>query len=199
MCCEEIICENGFLICTCCGKSALKSIESTWDTSSYQQKHSPFSGGYTRQKRFRSLVHQLLFPTPCTADDAMVKYFVDNRMHPAIKDVETTLRMSGLRDKRYSSIHTFARLFSPDYVALPHGMLLPRERILQMHFERFESEYNRLFAGFLSYNFVLGFLLRGCGMHVYTKFIKRTKCKRRLREYNEKIKQLDFSFDIDGK
>ena len=196
MCCDEtsLIIESGRQICRECGLTT-PHIESTYQTCSYQQRHCPFSCGYTRHKRFQVLVKHLLFPATSHADESMLKYFFENKLRPKISEIEETMRTSGLTDKRYVCLHAFSRLFGSDYIP-PTGDVHLYGKMLQWHFIRFESLFCRKFDGFLSYNFILLFLLKGLNYNQYTPFIKRTKCKRRLKQYNKQLDELNFSFKI---
>ena len=187
--CKNCIYENGFEICIECGKTQ-KHLECTYQTCSYQQSHCPFSSGYSRNKRFSVLLKTLLFPCPGKADEKMLKYFVTNNLKPNVCEIENVLRKSGLHDKRYSSIHVFAKLFSPDYKPISYNNVEHIEKCLLWNFTRFEIEYNKLYSRFLSYNYIMRYLLTKMNLHEYLKFIKETKCPRRLKRYNSKVESM---------
>ena len=181
--------ENGVTSCVKCGVCTNTPLTSNWSTTSYEQRHSPFSGGYSRHKRFRVLLNQLFFPTPCKGDEKMLAYFMDNKLSPIMSDVEQTLRLSGLRDKRYSSLHLFCRLFSPDYTKIKTRNLHGTMKQIVHHFDRFESAYSKMFTGFISYNYVMHYILESINMTSYLRFIKQTKCK-----YRKQLALLNFTF-----
>ena len=79
-----------FKTCINCGYTEKAPLESTFETSSYNQTHSPFYSGYSRNKRFKLLVAQLLFPSPNKADDDMLQYFTENKLHPLCAEIEDT-------------------------------------------------------------------------------------------------------------
>lgn len=195
---EYNVIDTCYRTCTMCGMMYEYVLACTYETCSYTQSHSPFFSGYSRSKRFKSLVSNILYPTTSVADDNMLKFFIENKLTPLQAHIEQTLRSSGLKDKRYGSIHLFSQLFSPDYKPIVIEQLRKHEKKLCFFFEKFEQKYIQLFyQGFISYNFVLEYLLNGLKLYEFIPFIKKTKCRRRLKHYKSQLKQLNFSFHID--
>ena len=184
--------------CVHCGITNPFPFECTFMHSSYSQSHCPFFTGYCRKKRFRNLIQCLFFPSASRADDSMLKYFVENKLAPSICGVEGALRNSGQKDKRFSCIHLYAMLFSPDYMPMPSTNIFWKQKQLMFYFELFESKYVRKYqTGFINYNFILSYLLQGLGLSNYLPFIKKTKCRRRIKFYKSQLENLNFSFHVD--
>ena len=193
--CVDFVYEIGFKICKGCGKTE-KHLESTYQTCSYQQSHCPFSSGYSRNKRFAVLLKTILFPCPGKSDEKMLHYFFKNDLKPKVSEIENVFRTSGLNDKRYSSIHIFAKLFSPDYKPISYNNIEQIEKIIEWNFIRFEMKYKQKYDGFLSYNYIMIYLLESMNFHEYIPFIKETKCARRLKHYDSRVKDMTFSFGL---
>ena len=184
--------------CVICGVLSQTPFECSFQNSSYLQSHSPFYTGYCRKKRFKNLTQCLLFPSPSRTDDNMVQFFVDNKLAPTVCGIENALRSSCFKDKRFSCIHLYAKLFSPDYKTIETRYIFENQKRLLFFFELFESKYVREFpTGFINYNFILSFLLKGLKLFNYLPFIKKTKCKRRRKFYISQLVKLDFTFHID--
>ena len=166
-------------------------IESNFESCGYQQAHCPLHSGYCRSKRFSLLLKSLLFPCPVKADEQMLRFFMENKLKPRVEDVIQTMRNSGLQDKRYNSVHTFAKLFSPDYEVKRIQHVFHLEKSLLFSFKEFENKFFRMFKTHLSYSLVLDYLLRGTAIEFLLQFVKTTKCKRRLKTYRKRIKQLN--------
>ena len=127
---EYQVIDSCYRTCTECGIMFEYVLSSTYETCSYTQSHSPFFSGYSRSKRFKSLVSNILYPTTSIADNSMLQFFIENKLTPLQANIEQTLRSSGLKDKRYGSIHLFSQLFSPDYKHIVREQLRKYEKRL---------------------------------------------------------------------
>jgi len=196
-CVHDFVLEGNCKSCILCGVVEECPYECTFQNSSYIQSHSPFFAGYCRKKRFKNLTQCLFFPCPSRADDQMLQHFTENKLAPSVQGIESALRNSGFKDKRFSCIHLYAMLFARDYVPFTTPQLFKKQERLLFFFELFESQYNRIFhTGFINYNFILSYLLQGVGLDVYMPFIKKTKCRRRRKFYKRQLKKLNFSFHV---
>ena len=189
MCEHRFYQEGCYSTCLNCGYT-VPTLDCTFETTSYQQAHCPLQSVYSRSKRFSLLIKTLLHPFPTKADEPMLKYFVKNKIRPPVSKIIDVMRGSGLSDKRYSSIHTFAQLFSSDYKKMDIPNVFQLEKTLLILFRDFESDYYEKYQSHLAYSLAIDFLLRRCGLEYLLQFVKRTKCKRRLKKYRTRVKEL---------
>jgi len=153
----------------------------------------PFPCGYSRSKRFAKLLDGVLFPTPSTADDGMFEFLSRQKKFGLIRDLLKAMRAAKLRDKRYISIHLFAKHFVESYQH-PMGTDFKhvRFRILKA-FEAIEFGHLRFSPKqpFFNYGWLLCELLRDFKLEYYVRYVKKLRCKHRKLFYKtllEKIK-----------
>ena len=115
---------------------------------------------------------------------------------PNTPDLFSAIKKTTLRDKRYMSIHLFARLFCADYVVPPPVCDSVRRRIL-MEFEHVEFGHNRYCVGkqFFNYAWILSTLLRKFKLMEHAEFIKALRCKHRRKFYTDMLEEIRAGYD----
>lgn len=186
-------------VCLECGIEETFIRSCTYKNCGFSMRHSPFLSGYSRTKRFRGMVEALIFPTPCNADTKMLEYLNHTKCKTR-GDIIHTMMTSGLKDKRFSSIHLFCRLYDPTYVEPLHGCLFQMLKRMVFSFEHIESRFKQHFSGqnvpFINYTFLIRYLLGELKYATYLPFVKKLKCKKRRTRYNEMLAELELKLPL---
>ena len=186
------------IVCTECGieKTVLKLDPVN---ISYQQRLSVSSHGvntYSRTKRFTTMLTQCVVGTSFEADDKMLACLYPQHPFTTIDELVSKIKKSGLRDKRYSSLHFFSRHTVPGYkkFPIPPGWEETKRMIIAF-FTSFERLYRTQYPEwpFVSYSWLLRTILIEFDLRRFTIFVKPLKCKRRRARYHtiyQRIKSL---------
>ena len=195
--CEFIETEKDTLVCIECGIEVPFLRGCTFSNCGFATRHSPFLSGYSRTKRFRGMVETLLFPTPSNADTKMLKY-LKTQTCKSRTDIITKMAVCHLKDKRFSSIHLFCRLYDPKYKAPVHGCLFQILKRMVFSFEHIESRFKQTFANvpFINYTFLIRYLLVQLKYTTFLPFVKKLKCKKRRKRYNEMLAELALKLPL---
>ena len=190
------------IVCTVCGvEKAVLKLEPV--NISYQQRMSVSTHGvntYSRTKRFTTMLTQCVLGTNFEADDKMLACLYPHRPFTTIAELVGKIKKSGLRDKRYSSLHFFAKHMVSGYrwVSLP-----PRwehtKRMIISFFSSFERLYRKQcqYDPFVSYSWLLRTILIDFGLSRFVIFVKPLKCKRRRNRYHTIYKHIKSLMNVD--
>ena len=165
----------------------------------YTVTHSPFQFGYSRVKRFSQMVNCLLFPAGSNQDNKMMKHLYPRRYFIRTRgDLDLYIDASGLRDKRFCSMHYFCKVFLSYIPPRVYSDLHAMSKRMCFIFEKIALQFAHRFPGkpFISYNFLMNFIIRECGFFDYLKYVKKLKCTRRKRVYCDLLNQLGFTANI---
>jgi len=175
-------------VCTTCGKETFYLPNCSHQNCGFAMRHSPFLSGYSRTKRFKGMVESLFWPTPSNPDTPMLTYFTGKKIN-SLEDVIHTITTAPLKDKRFVSIHLFARIFDPQYTEPTHGDLHQMLKRMVFQFQRIESCFERIFINepFINYTFLIKHLLTKLGFTSYLPFVKKLKCPKRKKRYIEML------------
>ena len=152
-----------------------------------------FPTGYSRSKRFAKLLDGVLFPTPSKADDGMFQFLsvlvASTHKFGTICDLLKAMRTAKIRDKRYISIHLFAKHFVKSYrPPVWWGFAHVRSRILRT-FEVIEFGHIRFCSTepFFNYGWLLCEFLRDFELDYYIRYVKKLRCKKRRTFYQDML------------
>ena len=177
--CTDFIVEAGCKICTSCGCLQHRVVESTIETVSYTQSYASFASSYSRKKRFKALVQALLWPCVMKADIPVIMFFNSLNRTIRVKDIEGLLRsmpnFEG-RDRRYSSIHLFSKLFAEDYKKPEINRTL--EEKMYMMFFAVEEHCVKTFGKRKSFAYVIRHCLEKLGKTELTQFLKLPRSRK---------------------
>jgi len=183
--------DKSTIVCLRCGVERKIVANCTYNNCGFATRHSPFLSGYSRSKRFRSMVTTLFWPTPVNADHKMLKYMLMRRFNNRTEIIKA-ITTSPLKDKRFGSIHIFCRLLDPEYEEPKHDCLFRMLQKMVWDFEVIEGRFRQRFTKepFINYTFLIRFLLKKLGYEVYLQFVKQLKCEKRKTRYNEMLVEL---------
>ena len=152
---------------------------------------------YSRRKRFAKLFDHTIAPYAEQNDTKMIIYLSNSVRETgkfdSISDLIQRIKSSGLRDKRYGSIHILSKLFLKNYQRprQPKNLFYVRKRILR-RFEDFEFAHKRYRTdNYFNYRWLLAKLMRELGMAEHLIFIKMLKCPIRSKHYEDMFTDLE--------
>ena len=196
-CCTSCKSKNVFIterhtkLCTECGIETRHSFDITPIHVSYNGcHHQPFAEGYNRKKRFHNMLRNVIFGGCNSADEKMIKYLEQFNHYMTEACLLKQMKKSKLRDKRYTSLHLFSKLFLPSYrkPIIPTNWNAVDSSIVRLFLE-IELVHHRIFSKpFFSYVWLLQKILICHGLEKYCCYIKQLKCPRRVKLYED-----DFS------
>ena len=174
-------------VCMGCGNMRKYLPNCTFDNCGFHTTHSPFLSGYSRLKRFQGMARQLFYPHPENLDRHMGAYLDKRQPFRDAEDVLNTMASSKLKDKRFTSIHAFLRLFDPHYTK-PVLKDIPKViSEMSYYFEYYETRFKLTFekTPFFNYTFLLRHILSLMGLEQYLPFLKQMKSQPRINKYNK--------------
>jgi len=181
------------LLCLQCGLESQTAFEMNPIHVSYNCcHHQPFAVGYNRQKRFRTMLINVVFGTCNSADENMLKYLAQFQNYVDESSLLKQMKKSNLRDKRYTSLHLFSRLFLPSYKkpVIPCNWDVVEKSIMRM-FSEIELVHRKMFSKpFFSYVWLLQKIIIYHGLCMYSKYIKKLKCPNRVKAYDNDFTQI---------
>ena len=196
-CCVEtnrVYTDRNTIVCTICGLEKKVSFDLSKEPNDWTR--TPVVTCYSRRKRFAKLFDNTLAPYAEKNDTSMLEYL--GRIVKKEGKFETYAEMlnrikhSPLRDKRYGSLHIFAKMFLITYKKpkYPQNILLIRKRILR-RFEDFEFAHKRhRLDNYFNYRWLLAKLLIELNLTEYLQFVKRLKCPIRSQHYEDMFNDL---------
>jgi len=181
--------ERHTTVCTECGieKKVPTQIRNI-HVSYAQAHHQPFASSYSRNKRFASMLDAVVLATCQVSDEPMLAHLHSLKItFKTIGSILTAMKKSALRDKRYTSLHMFCRVLLEGYVKPPpvlHWFI--RRRNMLNFFSDIEMVHQTTFKQpFLNYTWLLATVLRLNGLARYCVFVKKLKCKKRIKRYEQ--------------
>ena len=183
-------------VCLDCGLEKNTAFSILQNTS--PRDMSPFPTGYSKRKRFAKILDGLLYPTPSPADAKMIE-FLTSRVFDTLPEMLTAMKSGTFRDKRYISIHLFAKLFLRGYKPPKLQGQAVRKRIL-MEFEHIQFGHMRYTAEaqFFNYSWLLAVLLSEFGLGDYVQFIKNLRCNHRKTFYRDLLASIRHAYNEIG-
>ena len=181
------------IVCTNCGKEIYVLNTCNYENCGFVMSHSPFLSGYSRTKRFRQMVESLFHPTPSNPDTKMLTHLFANKDKITSSfDLIDIITGSGLKDKRFVSLHLFCKLFDPLYTPPKHGCLFQMKKRMVFQFQKIESKFKFQYSGvpFINYTYLVRYLLVMLGYEEYLSFVKELKCEKRKAHYDDMLVQL---------
>ena len=190
------------VVCTRCGVEKRCAFEITPLHVSYNcNHHQPFASGYNRQKRFNIMLSNVLFGGCNRADEHMIKYLIQFKPYTDESSLLKQMKHSCLRDKRYTSLHLFARLFLESYqkVEMPTNWDAVEKSIMRM-FGEIELAHHRVFSKpFFSYVWLLQKILLCHKIDWCSRFIKQLKCPKRVNAYEDDFCKIKAMLCLQGR
>ena len=192
--CDKLVyTEYNTVICTSCGletKSGLDIVQ-----KQAPRDMVPFPAGYSRFKRFSKILDGVLFPTPTVGDNLMLEYLFKKKTYASKAELIKHMKNAPLRDKRYTSLHLFCRLFVKGYQPPPAYNYNEVKKRIMMRFQDVEfGHMNKCpTEQFFNYNHLLVILLSESGLSEHIQFVKDLRCKRRKKYYKEMLERIRTS------
>ena len=189
--------DESTLVCMLCGCEEFPLHIGGDMVVGFQNPVSSAEPTYSRKKRFSTLLDQIVLACPSQSDMQMIEYL--DGVATEICDISTliaALKGSPLRDKRYSSLHLFSKLFIPKFKSpRPPAMWLPTKHRIIDFFSHFERMFVRIFPSrtFVSYAWLLRKTLEIFEMGRFGDLVKPLKCSKRARRYMR-----EFQSTVDG-
>ena len=182
-------------ICSMCGLE--QKIPYDLSTQPHDWTKTPVITCYSRRKRFAKLFDHTISPYAENNDTKMIIYLSKSVREAgkfdSISAMIKRIKLSGLRDKRYGSIHVLSKLFLKNYQhpPQPKNLFYVRKRIL-LRFEEFEFAHKRYRSdNYFNYRWLLAKLMRELGLTEHLIFIKMLKCPIRSKHYEEMFTDLE--------
>ena len=181
------------IICTGCGVET-EVLENNDRHESYEDV---FVCVYSRRKRFEALLDSVLFPS-FEKKDTPIFEAIGTQKFDTTADIIEHLKTLELPDKRFCSVHLFAKHMLKEYTP-PEVPTLDFKAQIMYHFDQILSRHQAMFHGktFFSYPWLLKHILHYMGVDHYEQYIKPIRCARRRKKYSKLLKAL-FSGDLYG-
>jgi hypothetical protein len=136
---------------------------------------------YSRTKRFETMLRALLYPAFDQKDTMMYKHLSRQKRFDTLHELENAMKICKVKEKRFFSLHIFAKLLCEDYNLIPPPPLEFFKRVMS-GFDEVLTRFNTLHmlrSNFFSYPWLMRSLLNLLGERRYDKFIKKIRCKKR--------------------
>ena len=148
--------------------------------------HCPFSRGYSRLLRFKKMIYSILSPCPQYYDNNVLEYLDAHKPFQTQADLLRCLKRAPVKDKRYSSLHLYCKLYVREYVPpyKPENIEQIQREIIT-HFQDVEFAHHSYGEPFFNYMWLLNFCLNKWGLTDYLKYTKTLKCRNRRRLYED--------------
>lgn len=180
-----LLCTNQCtLVCPNCGVTT-RVLKPEFD----YHKQPLFFCSYSRSKRFGVLLSRVLLPCFEHHDAKMFQFLDTYKPYESVEDIMNRMKLSVLKDKRYCSLHLFARYFMPTYTAPDHR--LQYHKTIMFSFREVERNFSRFpQKPFFNYPWLLRKLLSIHSLSDYICFVKPIRCEKRNLYYEELYKQV---------
>ena len=181
--------DHNTTVCTQCGVEQNVAFNCTSETVGYRTSHhATFNQGYSRTRRFMQMVESLFFPTPTSLDEHMLEYLAGHKIKTR-EQLDSLIRASPVKNKRYCSLHLFCRLHLPDYTPPVKRNFLLIMKAMEFQFEKLSTKHALLFPNkpFINYGFMLIYMLCAFGLYEYITYVKPLKCEKRIACYTERL------------
>ena len=176
-------------VCTECGiEKKVPTQIRTIHVSYAQAHHQPFASSYSRNKRFASMLDAVVLAACQVSDEPMLAHLHSLKTtFNTIGSILTAMKRSALRDKRYTSLHMFCRILLEGYARPPpvEQWFNCRRNMLNF-FSDIELVHQTTFKQpFLNYTWLLAKVLLLFNLNRYCVFVKKLKCKKRIKSYEQ--------------
>jgi len=174
---------NGLSVCTSCGIASMIGFYGAENAFCRNEAVHP-KVCYTRQKRFKKYLNRArMIQSGSTVPDETWKYLIERGPYRTPYDIVRTLKGARhLRQKCYDSLPLLSRhLCSKCPPTLDEKEAARCNRI----FDVIDSSLKN--GPFLSYLYVLEYILHKIGRSDLCPFLSRIKCKKRRHKYNIKL------------
>jgi hypothetical protein len=144
------------------------------------------------------MLRKLVYPHPENKDQPVLEMFL-GKTYPTIEDFIVLLKASKIKDKRYQSMHTFAKLCVDTYKPVPPLTELVFGECIRM-FKDIEYRFIKrcVSVPYFNYNWLLKKLLHHLGITRYDPYLKTIKCKKRKQYYEDMFNSLCTTTSIPG-
>ena len=178
------------LLCTSCGEEQQNFGNIRQINQSYSQSVYPFSQCYSREKRFREMLENVFYPCFSTLDNTLCEHVAVLHL-TSVEGLFKAVKKLKLKDKRYGSMHVFAKQFVAGYVS-PAPVSRHLVNIMCLVFSEIELVYIQLFgvAQFFNYSWLILKFLKVLGLNDYVCYVKALKCEKRARLYEAKFSEV---------
>ena len=178
------------IVCSKCGIETKVGLKLALPSSDSYNTHTPFFIGYSRSKRFETMLNAVFRPTPVKADDQVLEFLFKSAPIHNMGHLFRLLKKNKAKDKRYCSLHLFSKLFVKNYNAPQVPLECVHKGIIQ-RFKDIEFLHMRYLTGpFFNYCYLLRRFLLYARLEDHVKFVKRLKCPRRCRVYDQMFEKL---------
>ena len=174
-------------ICEECGIEVMGNLHSE---ATYTE-NMPLFHGYSRLKRFRTMLMSILDPLRNCSMDPETEVALYQETFGNTVSLLKRLKQIKSRNKQYSSVHLYAKKYVRDHKSPPTPLavisneLLADFTLLEIgHQKHFENEQ------FFSYRWVLEKLLIKHGLTVFLKYVKKLQNKRSIANYERMYKKI---------
>ena len=179
--------ENGSAVCTVCGKMHSNMLQLVVGIDTYNDTLQVCF--YQRKKRFEQILDKITNPCMESKDIAVYKLLSVSRFR-TVEDLIKRMKSLKVKDKRYHSLHLFAKFFMTTYV--PPTPIHQREKDMCMvMFSQIETMFLRHFdVPFFNYAWLIRKILHEHGQYQFDKYIKKIKCTKRNMYYENMFNDL---------
>ena len=181
--CEALTIEdNGFSICSECGVVQ----KTVYFVSSINTFNDPIQiCFYQRKKRFEKILDQITLPRIENKDIPVYKK-LDGNLFDTVDDLKLFIKSLNVQDKRYHSLHAFAKRFVTSYKQ-PSEFTTHNKQCCLYLFEKLECCFLRHMFNvpFFNYAWLIRKILNMLHFSQFDMFIKRIKCPKRNKYYND--------------
>ena len=178
---------NGLSVCTQCGVGLSTGNYGTENFCQNEAVHPRVC--YTRRKRFKKYLNRArMIQSGTTVPDETWEYLLDRAPYRTPYDIVRTLKGARhLKRKCYDSLPLLVRHMCP---SCPVPRLSDKETAkCYKHFDVVDASFGN--GPFISYLYVLEYILHKIGRHDLCPYLSRIKCRNRRSNYNV---QLDAIF-----
>ena len=190
------------VICTQCGTETPITLEPHEASCTNFEFSPPIVRVYSRPDRWKTIVSKVVgnHQGPPTKDP--VWNYLEKRKHKFFKptDILHYLRISGLKNKHYQCLHTFAKAFLKSYTP-PRAHPTVVETYLGIYFDIINTIWLRHFtqtSPFISYAWLLEQGLTFYGFREYLPYLKKLMCHTRRMKYVRTLRTLFSKYGIHG-
>ena len=181
--------DYGTVICTKCGletQITLEPHEASPGGASFEFSP-PIVRVYSRPDRWKTVVSKIVGNHPGPPQNDPVWDYLKNNSHKCSspRSILQLLRKSGLKNKHYQCLHTFAKAFQSDY-SPPRISPTVVEHKLGIYFDFVNNSWLKFSdpkSPFISYAWLLEQGLTFYGFREYLPFLKKLMCHTRRMKY----------------
>jgi hypothetical protein len=145
---------------------------------------------YSRSKRFEMMLRALLYPSFDKKDTIMYKHLAHKKRFATITELETEMKRCQTKEKRFHSVHLFAKLLCDNYKPIQPPPINFFKSVM-IAFDEVLCRFNaQRSANFFSYPWLIRTLLNLRGETRYNRFIKIIRCKKRNIHYKNMFQSI---------